>query len=249
VQWRRIVLGKKSQPHPFDLEYGIETTDKLSRFEIATGSDVDGLNVGYVGAQPSVVRKCLDALPIDGNTAFVDIGCGKGRVLAVAAEYAFSKVVGIELSPLVMARARKNVEAIIRKNPAGRKIKLVEGDATRFSDPGCKKIVFFLYNPFFRPLVERFLTHLEAGVGKRAKIFLIYYNPVHHEVFDRSATLTRFFAASIPFDEKEAKAATFDNISDSVVMYQNFAQPLLPRQPNADAAIRISIPNYGADIL
>ena len=244
----RRSFARRKPLHPIDRKYGIETTAILTPRELAVGGDLDRYNIGYVGAQPSVVRKCLDLLPIDRNTAFVDLGCGKGRMIAVASEFPFGQIDGVEFSRRIFGVAEKNIATIKAKN-SGASIRLILGDATVFPDPGTDTIVLFLYNSFDRPLVEKLIAHIESGVARRAKVFLIYYNPVHFEAFDQSTSLTRVFADKIAFDEDERASAPFDNLFDSVVMYQNFKEPMLPVMPNAMAQIRITVPKLGAEVV
>lgn len=58
-------------------------------------------------------RRLLRHLPIDdpGQFAFVDLGCGKGRTLILAAQHGFRPVVGVELDSRLAAVARGNAHA------------------------------------------------------------------------------------------------------------------------------------------
>lgn len=74
----------------------------------------------------SIVRQALDEPPPgvtvpDGGTA-LEIGCGLGRVL-VALRHRFGRVVGVDVSPEMLERAR----AIVGDDPA---VELVLGDGT-----------------------------------------------------------------------------------------------------------------------
>ena len=59
------------------------------------------------------LRNLLRRLPIDSpaDYAFIDLGCGKGRTLFVAAEAGFAPVIGVELDPRLAGIARANVSA------------------------------------------------------------------------------------------------------------------------------------------
>jgi 2-polyprenyl-3-methyl-5-hydroxy-6-metoxy-1,4-benzoquinol methylase len=44
------------------------------------------------------------------RATFIDIGCGKGRVLLMAAEHGFRKIIGIDFAADLCLTARGNVE-------------------------------------------------------------------------------------------------------------------------------------------
>jgi SAM-dependent methyltransferase len=72
---------------------------------------------GYAGVPPSTLGPALAALPIKHEEfTFVDIGCGKGRALFIAAEFPFRRIVGAELAVELAQIARANVAL----NPAWR---------------------------------------------------------------------------------------------------------------------------------
>jgi SAM-dependent methyltransferase len=181
--WRRW-RGKEAKTHPIDILYGIETSAKVSRRELWTGTSLDGANIGYLGTQPSILRACLDLFPINPDWAFIDLGCGKGRALAIATEYPFGRIVGIEVSPLLWEIARSNSSVMAASCPS-RPIEIILGDATEFDIPFCSTAVLYLYNSFGRTLVDRTILRIETHLAARAdlKIFLVYYNPVHYQSF------------------------------------------------------------------
>ncbi len=61
----------------------------------------------YIGSQPSIMRRALSALGPVERYDFLDLGCGKGRALIVAAEFPFRAITGVELSPALAAIARR----------------------------------------------------------------------------------------------------------------------------------------------
>src|SRR5215469_11495850 len=54
----------------------------------------------YTPVRAGNAREAIEDLPIDdfANYTFIDIGSGKGRMLFVAAEYPFEKVIGVEFA-------------------------------------------------------------------------------------------------------------------------------------------------------
>jgi SAM-dependent methyltransferase len=236
--------------HPIDRQLGIETSQRTSRKLIRTGTDADAVSVGYVGATPSIIRKCLDVITIPPDAVFIDIGCGKGRVLVVATEYPFQAIIGIELSDFLCDLARRNI-AKLPKSAAAERVAIVQGDATApvLADAPC--VVLFLYNPFHRPMVMKLVQHLEQEIAKNPDrvVWVVYYNPVCFDVFDASPSLRRYFAAKLDFEADEKASAPTGNTFDSVIIYQSVTGSQRPALPGADAGVKIVIPDLGADVI
>ena len=241
--------GKRRRVHPIDRTLGIETSQRVQRFALATGSPNDAFSVGYGGAAPSIIRKCLDLIGIDTATDFVDLGCGKGRALIVAAEHPFRNLIGIELSAYLCSIARRNIAKLRPRALVADRIVVLQGDASHPALPEAPSVVLFFYNSFRRPLVQTLLTHLESEIAKAPdrKVWFIHYNPVQFDVFDASPAFRRFSAAMFAFEEDER--AAMPHTYDSVVIYQSVSGPQIPALQNAHAAVRISIPDLGADVV
>jgi SAM-dependent methyltransferase len=151
------IAGVRRAEHPFDRALGIETSQRVNPRFVKTGdAALDVAAVTYVGATPSVLRKCLEIIGVEDDTTFVDLGCGKGRPLFVAAEYPFRSLVGIELSEYICKLARDNV-ARLPKRLRGERISIVHGDASTPALPS-GTVVVFLYNPFRNPRFSRYFA-------------------------------------------------------------------------------------------
>jgi SAM-dependent methyltransferase len=249
----RRLRGQEELAHPLDRALGIETSVRVPRAAFSVGSDKDALSVGYVGAAPSIIRKSLDAIGVGRDSAFVDLGCGKGRALVVAADYPFRSIAGIELSPFLADIARRNIGKLNPKARYGDRIVIIEGDASSPAIPEVAEVILFLYNPFRRPLVETLAAGLVTAIKSfpSRKLWLVYYNPVCHDVFDRAPEFERFMAARIDYNEDERRAAERQNSNtfDSVIIYQSRNSPRRSPLPGADARVKITIPDLGADVI
>ena len=94
----RKVVSAAREPW-FDL---VHRTDTRGRIEVAT-LDVRGPNVehacGYEPTGHHELKALLRRLDLfDDGGVFVDFGCGKGRVLLLATDYPFDRIVGVEFS-------------------------------------------------------------------------------------------------------------------------------------------------------
>ena len=120
-------------------------------------------------------------------------------------------------------------------------------DATAFPVHGAPVLVLFLYNSFRAALIEKLITRIEQALSgpNVPRLFLVYYNPVHHGLFDARAALSRYCAERMTFDDAEAITSPFSNTFDSVVIYQGGPDP---RPSLAGAERGITIPDFGANV-
>ncbi len=232
----RRIYGGWSRSHPFDRSHGIDTSGFIPANECASG-DLPAAQINfYSGSQPSIVRAALASLPEPARYAFVDIGCGKGRPLVVASEFGFERVLGVELAPHIAHIARANAAAIAAQHPDRTPIEILVGDATTVQPPG-QRVVYFLYNPFSRPLVQRLVANVERQLQEGLQhAFFVCYNPVHGEVLDRSPHFARWSASTLRYAADELGYGP--DIEDTVVIWQSLPEHYAPR---AGARRRIGV--------
>ncbi len=156
-------------PHPFDLAHHVDTSGHIPGEALPTGSSADLYNTAYWAISPSTLRQAFAALPFDPALyTFVDLGCGKGRALLLAAQHGFRAVLGVELSPALAGIARANTAP----HP---NIQVLTQNAAQAALPNGPLLVF-LYHPFLPALLRRVLTNLLAQ--QRAEpIYLLFANP------------------------------------------------------------------------
>ena len=229
-------------PHPIDTAYGIDTSSRVSQETLratvpAIGTDAvlaDEIT-GYIASQPSILRRALISLPGLADYGFVDIGCGKGRALAVASEYDFAGLLGVEIAADMAELARANAAVMAARFPQRRRIEVVCGDALVVAPPW-RRVVFYVYHAFGTALMARLCRHLETLIGPSLDhCFLVYYNPVCAAVFDGSPALSRWFAATIPYDAAEHGFGP--NLADTVVIWQSRLGAIPPEDTGRDRAV------------
>jgi len=137
--------------------------------------------------QPIDAMALTDALARLGNdwsnASFLDLGCGKGRALVVAAEAGFGQVVGVELSEKLVKIARRNL-SVLRLGNA----RVLHGDALDV-EFDTENTVLFMYNPFGVEVMERVKEKIEAS--QRWPTFIIYFNPLCSGPLDAMARYKR----------------------------------------------------------
>ena len=164
---------KKWPRHFIDDVYQIETSSRMTMSRLRSGdAEVDSNNLGYVGSQPSVVRAAIGLIPNRAKTAFIDLGCGKGRVLAIASEFEFTDIIGIEIGAPLVKIARRNAASVAKLHPDRKPIVIIQGDASAPSLGDFEQVLLFISNAFGAPIIERLLNYLaRRSRSRRKKLF------------------------------------------------------------------------------
>ena len=129
----------------------------------------------YQGASYLVLQKLFAGLPDPVKSFdFVDIGCGKGRVLFVAERAGFDRLSGIELDPELLAVARENESRYAFKRPNS-SIQLIHANALEHAYKD-QPTVYFLFNPFNEAVLRDVLKKIREST--RSETWFIYMNPL-----------------------------------------------------------------------
>jgi SAM-dependent methyltransferase len=185
--WGRLRHGPERERSEFDDQFRIET----ARVREIGSLDVDVENAKFaVRYQPSpvdLVRSVLAKLGIDySRFTFIDFGSGKGRVLILASEFPFAKVVGVEFSRELVEIARANIDRVREQDQKVRNIELVCGDMAAYEPPASPLVAYF-YNPCGPSVMSAVLDRLrESWLRSPRDLLAIYVHPEHREVFDGS---------------------------------------------------------------
>ena len=82
------VVQEPEPTHPFDLLHGTDTGGYLSSADLHGVSLSSLYTTAYYGVAPSVLTHAIATLPLKyEDFTFVDLGCGKGRAVLVAAQF------------------------------------------------------------------------------------------------------------------------------------------------------------------
>jgi acyl carrier protein len=230
-------LGGLLRTHPFDQIYGVDTSGFFPTELLQTKDVTSDLINFYVGSQPSITRGSLSTLPDIKVYTFVDLGCGKGRVVIIGSEFPFQDIVGIELSPKLARIAQSNVIKIHRQFPGRPSIRIIAGNALdNLLTNG--KIVFYLYHPFGRELMSQLVHKIESALLSTLEhVFIVYHNPVWGSLLDASPALRRWYAGSIAFDAADLDLSEAEY--DSVVIWQSVRGARTGACPEANREIVI----------
>jgi SAM-dependent methyltransferase len=129
-------------------------------------------------------RRVLNDLAIDANDVFVDYGCGKGRVLILASAYRFAGIIGVEISEVLAAAARVNVDRALRADAHAR-IAIVNCNARDFAVPHDASVLYF-YNPFHGDILRAVFERVRRSLHENPRrLYVIFNNPRHFEAIER----------------------------------------------------------------
>jgi len=124
------------------------------------------------------VMRHIDAREQD---VFLDYGSGLGRVLLMAAQYPFRRVLGVELSARLNERARRNV-ACCRGKLRCRDIEVIQADATVFVPPPDVSVMY-LYSPFGPIVLPKVLDNIHQSLEACPReLLVISKNPKYFEI-------------------------------------------------------------------
>jgi hypothetical protein len=193
VRRRAARVGMPPQLDPFDEKYGTDTAGirEIRTLDAATLPSAC-YAVRYGPSGEGGVRASLEKLNIDpSGFTFIDFGSGKGRVLLIAAGLPFRAVVGIEFSRELHETAVRNISRfpshlISAGTVAGRC-----GDAASFPLPPSDLVCYF-HNPFGPPVLSKVVARLAAHRDSGYRILVVYLDPRHREVFERTGKFEIF---------------------------------------------------------
>jgi SAM-dependent methyltransferase len=112
----------------------------------------------------------------------VDYGCGKGRVIVVAAFYGFKKITGIDFAKELYEEAQKNIVPLQQHFPE-KTFTVIHTDAVDYQIEDDMN-VFFFFNPFDEVVMLAVVKNILLSLKKRPReIYAVYLNPLYEEIF------------------------------------------------------------------
>jgi SAM-dependent methyltransferase len=161
---------------PFDSVYDVDTGKPVELWELPEAAEMPiGRNARYAATPVRTARHVLaNSGVVCPDVTFVDVGCGKGRVLLLAAELPFRRVVGVEASRTLCDIALRNIEAVERAPGGCDDIEVVHSDATDFEIPEDAGL-FYFYEPFSTEVSEAVLDNIEASIRRHPRAVVLCF--------------------------------------------------------------------------
>ncbi len=179
-------IGRRAVPSArsaFDTRHDVDTDGEIPISRLDMPADIADRAERYMPSDERVVEVAVAFAGIDpGRFSFVDLGCGKGRALIMAAQLRFRRLIGVEIVPALADIARANLARL------GVAAEVQTGDAARFVFPP-GPVVLFLFNPFKPATIGAVIEALRAA--RSPELLVIYHAPDHGKLLDASGFLTR----------------------------------------------------------
>lgn len=135
---------------------------------------------GYHDYEPSGWRsfkRAMRGVKVSASDTFLDIGCGKGRVVEQAARRPFKRVLGVELSPELAARARRLAESERGRWRCG-SVEIFAADITTWQVPDDVTVIY-VYNALSGDPLVAMLDRIAASAGRAPRrMLMLYVNPL-----------------------------------------------------------------------
>ncbi len=205
IAWHIIIQEIKGEK-----KYGINTTgaDELKKLD-KQGIDISHATI-YMPVSYILLEEIFKQLnltnhqqPTTNNklfSHFLDIGCGKGRALCVAAHQGFGKVTGLDFAKDLCEAAKKNLTITKQKIPA-LDFKVINNDAFYFEIPDDVDCIFF-FNPFDEIIMSAVVNNIFTSLQNNPRnIKIIYVNPLHKEQFINAGFKETWYSKKIKYLE------------------------------------------------
>lgn len=175
-----------------DLDYDWEHSVDTTRSNVGFGTQFfTGITARpYFATEPWLFEQIMEALArsiqqsavshkIAGQAGlqdftFIDLGSGKGRVLLMASDHPFQRIIGVEFMPDLYLSAQRNIADYASDRQQCRQIEAVCMDARDFQFPS-RPLVVYLFNPFSESTFAQVLESLRRSLEQTPRPVYIAY--------------------------------------------------------------------------
>jgi SAM-dependent methyltransferase len=162
----------------WDLVHGVDTCGDVPLVTLDFQNKNKTAGLEYQSHHPKIIRAGLAALAIrPEDFTFIDFGCGKGRVLLVASEFAFRRIIGLEFAPSLAETARRNLKSYRNRRPKCSKIEVITADATEYALTPEPQVLYF-YSPFSRAVMDQIVQNIEDSLQRWPRELLVLFSGV-----------------------------------------------------------------------
>ena len=174
----------------FDLRHGVETSIRVHPTDLHIDSPNWISAVPYIPTPNGLLNEVFAGLEIKFQEfTFVDFGSGKGRVLLMASDFPFRKIVGVEFSPELHEMAGCNIKLYKSSTQKCRDITSICVDFTEFELPA-GPVLGFLYNPASKSVTSVLASNIMRSLHAHPReLWIVYVTP--HDIFDSERSLRK----------------------------------------------------------
>lgn len=154
-----------------DRRRGVATAREVTADELGI---TDLRNHWYVATDYETFREAMQHVDIrPGEDVFVDIGAGMGRIVLLAAELPFRRVLGVEFSRKLTDIGRENLRTA-RSRLKCQDVELILADATAWPIPPDATVLFF-FNPFDGEVLAGVCANIRASLAATPRKLTIVF--------------------------------------------------------------------------
>lgn len=178
--WLRPILRKVNHLRckTWDFVHGVDTSGEIPLVNLNFESSHKTPGLEYQSHHPAIIRRALTSLPVRyPDFTFIDIGCGKGRVLLIACEFPFRRIIGLEFAPSLAETARQNLWKYRFRRQGNSPIEVITGDALDYKLPAEPEVLYF-YSPFSPPVLEQIVNNIETSFQQSPRDLFILFSGV-----------------------------------------------------------------------
>lgn len=190
-QVRKQLHERQQRCETFDKQFGVKTSGYIHHTELNVKNNVNQSHAAsYFGSDPKYFRDVIASLKINyRDFVFIDFGSGMGRVILLATEFPFKRIVGVEFSEELDKIAKENILKFNCEVDKER-IEAVCLDAVNYILPiDC--LVCYFFNPFDATIMSKVLSNIEKSILANFRdVIIVYANPVVGHMFDNSVCFT-----------------------------------------------------------
>lgn len=141
-----------------------------------------------------MLERIIESLEIKSEDKILDLGCGKGGAIISIAKFPFSQITGVEISPLLVEIANRNIKLVGIRN-----IEIYCCDAREFHDLE-KYNYIYLFNPFPCNVIITIMENIKESLKRRPRVLnMIYVNPICHDTIKSSGVFHQFRSVEHPW--------------------------------------------------
>lgn len=192
-------------------KYHLDTIE-LDRLKTITvkGDNLDHGSI-YQACNYYILEKGFDYLAsINENKNITDFGCGKGRVMIVAAHYGFKNITGIDFAKALCLSAEKNIPETQLLFPST-KFNIICDDVVNYKIEK-DQTAFFFFNPFDEVVMLKVVKNILSSLKENErKIYIMYANPVHKEIFLSAGFQEEYYLKKLQYLELSILSKEPDN--------------------------------------
>jgi len=179
---RLIKMGRYVNQYPdrkYDRKYKLDTYGQVKLSDLTINSENTEYGVDYSSTSIRRFKAFMSFLPKDlRDFVFIDYGSGKGKLLTIASEYYFKKIIGVEFSQEIHSIAQNNIAKYRSKSQKCFDVQSVFIDASEYLIPD-DRCIFYFFNPFRESIMLQVLGNIQKSYLRNPrKIYIVLYNPV-----------------------------------------------------------------------